>query len=342
MTNDRTVTSAGPAGQAAPTLPLREAPFTLAALRTFVTLAELGSFSRAARALGVTQPSVSLQLAAMEEGCATLLIRRRPVPVLTDAGREAYVRARQVFAQLEALQGSVRELRGVRRGRLAIGFSVPHRALPLVASFIGRYDALSVSTSVGNTASLLEDIGRCRVDVGVMTLQEPEPQLACVQIASPRLAACVRRTDPLASHGSVHPRVLARERFIAREPGSMTRRLVEQLFAAEGLAFAPSMELSGREAMCEAVAAGLGVGVLFDDELVADTRLSAVPLRGRIPPSGVYAVALRESLGIPAVSAFIDHAARAAPPPPRPRSASAGKAVPDVRPASPSRRKRSG
>lgn len=341
MVDDDTVTPRGAGTPARLPASKREHGVTLAALRTFVAVADTGSFSRAAEALGVTQPSVSIQLAALEEACGVLLFRRRPAPALTDAGREMYVRARQVLAQLDAFDGSVHELRGLHRGRLSIGFSAPHCALPLVASFIGRHAALTVTTAVGNTASLLEDVGRCRVDVGVMTLPGPDPQFACVRIASPRLAVCVREGDPLAALAAVHPRELARSRFIVREPGSMTRRLVEQLFAAEGLAFEPAMVLAGREAMREAVAAGLGVGALFDDELAGDTRLRAVPLLGRVPASGVYAVALNESLEIPAVRAFIDHAASAALSPQPDRSAAGTTRTKAAARPDPSRRRRS-
>jgi DNA-binding transcriptional LysR family regulator len=292
----------------------REGGITLSALKTFVAVAEAGSVSRAAEAIGVSQPSVSIQLAGLEEACGVLLMRRKPALTLTEPGRDLFVRARLILSRLEEFEGSVRDLRGLRRGRLSVGLSAPHWAMPLIAAFRRAHAAVEVTASLGNTATLLENIVRCRIDVGIMTLPGPDPQFACAQIAAPRLALCVRRDDPLATRASVRPADLVQVRVVLREEGSMTRRILESAFAADGLALHPWMVLSSREAVKEAVAAGLGVAALFDDEFGQDNRLAAVPLVGNLPPSGIYAVALKESLEIPTVRAFIDAAASLRPP----------------------------
>jgi LysR family transcriptional regulator, low CO2-responsive transcriptional regulator len=296
----------------------RDGGITLSALRTFVAVAEAGSVSRAAEAIGVSQPSVSIQLAGLEEACGVLLMRRKPTVALTEAGRDLFVRARLIISRLEEFEDSVNALRGLRRGRLSIGLSAPHWALPLIASFVQAHDGIAITTSLGNTATLLDDIARCRIDVGVMTLLGPEPPFACSRLAAPRLALCVRRDHPLADRAGLRPAELLGERFVMREEGSMTRRVLEAAFAAEGLVVPVAMVLGSREAQKEAVAAGLGVAALFDDEFACDPRLAAVPLVGELPDSGVYAVALRESLEIPAVRALLDHAAGFRPPPPAP------------------------
>jgi DNA-binding transcriptional LysR family regulator len=304
------MTSTPTAGAPKPAPPgRRDGGITLSALRTFVAVAEAGSVSRAAEAIGVSQPSVSIQLAGLEEACGVLLMRRKPAVALTEAGRDLFVRARLIISRLEEFEDSVNALRGLRRGRLSVGLSAPHWAMPLIASFLAAHETLAIVTSLGNTATLLDDIARCRIDVGVMTLLGPDPQFACSRIAAPRLALCVRGDHPLAGRAGVRPAELMGERFVLREEGSMTRRVLEAAFAAEGLAVPAAMVLGSREALKEAVAAGLGVAGLFDDELGADPRLRTVPLVGDLPASGVYAVALRESLEIPAVRAFIDHAA---------------------------------
>lgn len=105
---------------------------------------------------------------------------------------------------------------------------------------------------------------------------------------------------------------LASRPLVLREPGSQTRALLELLFAREGLAAQVAMQAETREAMREAVAAGLSVGALFEDEHGHDARLALVALRGVDAKPGVYAVVLKESLGIPAVQAFVDHISLAA------------------------------
>ncbi|MCA3247198.1 MAG: hypothetical protein ING29_12060, partial [Azospirillum sp.] len=65
--------------------------------------------------------------------------------------------------------------------------------------------------------------------------------------------------------------------------------------------------LGSREAIKEAIAAGMGLGAVFENELGEDRRLTGVPLATQAKPHGVYAVALKESLDIPTVRGFIDH-----------------------------------
>jgi len=160
---------------------------------------------------------------------------------------------------------------------------------------------------MGNTSTLLEDVARCRVDVGVMTLREPPGHLLCLKIASPRLAVCLRADDPLARRRTLRPADLAALDLIAREPGSQTRALFDDTLARAGVAPRLVMEVGNREAMREAVAAGLGVGMLFDNENGDDRRFALVPLQGVPQAPGVYAVALNESLGIPGVQALIEY-----------------------------------
>lgn len=286
----------------------RDGGITLSALRTFVAVAEAGSVSRAAEAIGVSQPTVSIQLGGLESACGVLLVRRKPSVALTDAGQDLFVRARLILGRLDEFEDSVAALRGLRRGRLSIGMSAPHVAMPLLAAFVASHEAITVTASNGNTATLLDQVARCRIDVGVMTLLAPEPGFECVLLARPRLAVCVPRGHPLASRASVRTNELARLPLLLREPGSMTRHLFETVLATEGVAPRVTIELGSRESVKEGVAAGLGVAVMFDDEVERDTRLVAVPLAGRLPGSGVYAVVSPESLEIPVVRAFVDQA----------------------------------
>lgn len=93
----------------------------------------------------------------------------------------------------------------------------------------------------------------------------------------------------------------------------MTREVLEQACALIGLdAPRPRLEVSGQAAMREAVAAGLGIGVIFEQEAQGDSRLSVIPFADAPIESGVYVVCLRESLDIPAISALMTVAGYAA------------------------------
>jgi DNA-binding transcriptional LysR family regulator len=287
----------------------RSSGVTLAALRAFVAVVEKRSFSLAAQALGVTQPSISAQLAALESTCGVLLCHRKPEISLTQAGEELFVRARLVLGRVDEFESAAGAARAAVDARLSIGTSAPHLALPLVAGFRSLHPRARLAVSIGNTTTLLDDVARCRVDIGIMTLLDPAPHLACALVASPRLAVCMRRDDPLAGRIALSPAELAGRAFVLREPGSQTRQLLEAAFSADAVPLVAAMELATREAMREAVAAGIGLGALFEGESGHDARFVNVPFRSLPCASGVYAVALRDSLGIPAVQAFFDHVA---------------------------------
>ena len=199
---------------------------TLSGLRAFVAVTEAGSFSGAARALGVTQPSVSVQLAALERACGLLLCHRKPEVVLTQAGQDLFVRARLILSRVQEFEASVVDLQQAQ-GRLVVGLSTPHAAMPLIAGFSARWPDISLRTVLGNTTTLLEDVSRCRLDVAVMTMMQASAQLECVLVSSPRLTVCLRADDPLARRTSLRPADLLGRDFIAREAGSQTRALFD-------------------------------------------------------------------------------------------------------------------
>ena len=298
----------------------RDRSVTLSGLRTFVAVVQARGLSGAARVLGVTQPSVSVQLAALERACGVLLCHRKPEFTLTDAGTDVFVRARLILSRVDEFEDALDHLQSAS-GRVSVGLSTPHVAMPLLAGFRAAHPEIRVQVSMGNTSTLLEDVARCRVDVAVMSLLKPPGHLLCVKVASPRLAICLRADDPLARRRSLRPADLAELDVIAREAGSQTRALFDETLARAGVTPRTVMEVGNREAMREAVAAGLGVGMLFDNENGEDRRFALVPLQGVPHAPGVYAVALHESLGIPGVQALIEHLnARAG----RPRGLRAG------------------
>jgi len=287
----------------------REGGITLGALRTFVAVVEAGSFSRAASSFGISQPTVSIQLNNLEQACGMPLLHRRPRIALTEAGRELFIRARQILSRLDEFEAVARDLSGLQRGRLSVGLSTPAYAMPLLASFMAAQPAIGVSTRIGNTATLLEDIAQCRIDIGVMTLDEPVGSLHCTLIAPQRLTMIIPRGDSWSGKGSVHLAELAERPLVMREEGSMTRRLIEAAFAARDATPRVRLEVGSREAVKEAVAAGIGVGILLEGELCGDARLVELALTGTSVVGGVYAVALKEAVDIPVVGAFLSHAA---------------------------------
>lgn len=280
----------------------REGAISLNALRCFAAVVEGGSVSRAAEILGLSQPTISVTLTGLERACGTLLLHRRPRLALTDAGQDLLARARLVLGRMDELEATMRQSRDLRRGSIAIGLSTPAHAMPCIAALMAAYPELRVRTRLGNTNGLLEALAACEIEVAIMTLTRPVEGMSCTLLVTQRLIACVPASAPRAG---ISLEQLAEGPLVLREPGSMTRAMMEAAFATHGLSGRIALEVGSREAAREAVAAGIGISVVLDGETWQDQRLLAVPILGEPIAGGVYAVALPESLDLPSVRAFM-------------------------------------
>ena len=283
------------------------AGLSIGALRAFVATVDAGSFSRAALMLGVSQPNVSSQISALEQACGVRLLHRRSQnQILTDAGRELYVRARLVISRMEDFESMANLFSDLKRGRLVVGFSTPPVALRLIGEFMRTYPDIDIGTRLGNTAALRQDVLECRADAAILSLLEPDPQLACQLIAPQGLNLIAPTAHPFAKRARVTAVDLPGLGIVSREEGSVTRALTEAAFAKAGAPFRPILTVESREAVKEAVANGIGFGTVLDGEVGEDRRIKALPLEDLDMGTGVYIVSLRESLEIPAVKVFVE------------------------------------
>lgn len=281
---------------------------TLNDIRAFVAVVEAGGFSQAARRLGLSQPAVSQRVRNFENSCGLRLLDRRGVPELTAAGREIFHRARLVLARAEELDTTVADLRGLRAGRISFGYATPAFAIQLIARFCVAYPGIVVDYQYGNTAELFDGLRQCRLDVAVTTLLTVPEDLVARKVASQRLMLCAPAGHPLAQAGPVSLQQIHRMPLLMREPGSMTRALVEKMCTQQGVSLNSAMVVPTREAVKEAVVAGLGLGFVLEGEFGADSRLAALELVDALEPVGVYLLCHSEAADLPAVASLLEHA----------------------------------
>ncbi len=289
-----------------PTKGRPSAGITLVSLRAFVAVVEKGGFGPASEHLGVSQPAISTQIASLEQGLGLILLNRRPKLELTEPGRELFNRARVVLSRVEEIDHAMNELRRLERGQLCLGYSTPHHAMPLLARYRGTFPSVSVTMRMGNTTELLSLISECRVDVGIMGLSGPLEDFHCLRFAQPVICLCVPSGHPLAKETRIVPQAIADYPIVLREPGSVTRQVFETICAGAGVSATPSLVAASNGAVVEAVRAGLGVGPVFSDTVSNSAGLSVIPFGTTPTDVGVYAVSLRETLGLPTVRAFFD------------------------------------
>lgn len=278
----------------------------LSQLRAFDAVAREGSFTRAAARLGITQPAVTLQVRGLEQGYGVALFHRRGRQVaLTELGAALAGITRRLFALDEAAAELLGAARRLTAGTLRVGADGPYDLMPLLAGFRARYPGMRVALSIGNSAEVLHGLLEEDSDVAVLAEVPDDPRLHAVALATHPLVAFVNASHPWARRKAIRLKDLAGQPMVLREPGSTTRRTLEAALAEAGVAPEVVMEIESREAVKEAVAAGIGIGVVSRAEFGNDDRLRALPIAGAKLRNTESIVCLAERRQLRVVAAFL-------------------------------------
>ncbi|MFE1599635.1 LysR substrate-binding domain-containing protein [Methylobacterium sp. ID0610] len=250
-------------------------------LRAFDAVSREGSFTRAAKRLCITQPAVTGHIKALEERYDLVLFRRTPRSAeLTPEGEALAALTRPLFGLVEQAEDLLLANRALLSGRIEIAVDSPHIVMPLLARLRARYPGITVSLSLGNAAETREALLAERASIGVITEAEPHPDLFVTDIATSRLCAVMARDHALAAGPAIALPALEGAAMVLREPTSVTRRTFDAACRRGGVRPSVLMELDSREAVIEAAAAGLGIGIVSSLECGADARIRALPIEG--------------------------------------------------------------
>ena len=269
-------------------------PLNFAQLAAFRAVADAGSVGRGAEKLLVSQPAVSKHIRQLEKMLGVTLFDRTPKGVrLTDAGELLAGYARRIFSLANEAEQAVADLRGLRRGRLALAASptIAVYFLPgLLVRFRRKYPGVSLGVEVENAVVLQRRLVDGDVELGFSEVPPARPEIESHVFLHDRLVAVASPKHELAGKRRVTAEELCRQPFIVRETGSTTKSMVERALGERGLAVQPVMSLGSTEAIKHAVAAGLGVAVI--------SRLAATPelATGRIVELKVTNLSLRRPL----------------------------------------------
>jgi LysR family transcriptional regulator, low CO2-responsive transcriptional regulator len=249
-------------------------------LRVFEAVARTGSFSRAAEALSVTQPAVTLQIRQLERDCGVQLFERiRRRPRLTDAGRLLQDYARRIFALVEEAGHHLDGARGLTSGRLRVvtGPTGATYATDLITAFHRRHPGIHVVLSLDTSERIVQRVVTLADDVGLVGAEQQHPVLARAPFCGDPLVVIVAPGHPWARRRSVSIRQLAEVPLITREAVSTTRRFIEARLGAAARRLRVGLELGSNDAIKRAVELGAGVGIVSRE--VVRTELAAGTLR---------------------------------------------------------------
>jgi len=247
----------------------------------FEAVGRLGSVSRAASELNLTQPAVSMQVKQLEEQIGLPLIDHAGKKlVLTEAGEELARHARELIAKMADLKAAMKGFLSLECGILRIALiSTMSFFLPrIVSEYVRLHPSVRISLQVDNHDSVIAALLEKRTDLAITGRPPDDASVVAHPFMDNPLVVVSRPDHPLAKLERVPLDLLGDEAMIAREPGSGTQANVEKFFAEKGLEFRSSCEVNTNEAVKQAVVAGLGLGIvpLRTMELELETRRLAV------------------------------------------------------------------
>jgi DNA-binding transcriptional LysR family regulator len=276
--------------------PLKNSTFRQ--LATFAAVARLGSVSRAAEEMHLTQPAVSLQLGSLEDAAGTPLLQRGPRGVkLTEAGELLAGYATRILELWREAGDAMAAHRGEVAGLLRVGAVTTAEYLlpPLLLEFVRIHPQVNVKLSVGNRSEIVARLAGWEVDLAIMGRPPAELKTVSAAFAKHPMAFVAAPADPLMQSPELTLADISRANLLVRERGSGTRHTIEQLFKDAGVAFAVGAEMSSNEAIKQMCAAGFGVAFLslHTCALELEARLLALlPMAGNPLQRDWYAMHL--------------------------------------------------
>jgi len=248
-------------------------------LMVFEAVARRQSVTRAAEELHLAQPTVSTQLKKLSETLGLTLFEQRGRGLqLTVAGRELQSACADLVALIERTEERLAALRAPRSDVLRLGATPGARRLGarLVAAFCLRHPGSQVGLHVAPREEGIERLLSGRDELCLRPASEDRPALATNRVAAELLHLYAPAGHPLANARALALASLAPEGLVLREAGSDPREALLAAFAASGISPAIRAELSSDETVAEAIAAGLGIGMLPEGEAHALARAGAI------------------------------------------------------------------
>jgi DNA-binding transcriptional LysR family regulator len=247
-------------------------------LRAFVAIAHAGSFTRAARGLGVAQPALSQRLRALELELGVVLVERGNRTVgLTEAGRELLPRAQRILAEVHDANEELAAHATLGRGTVRLGCALQTllegRLAPLLARFHAQHPGVRIVLHEAHTEQVFELLGRGDIDLALVHIgradagedlgaEAARDGIILLRLYHEPLVVIVGPTHQLAARTTVRLDDLHDHDFVTFGPGSTVRQLVTAAAVARGVNLRIVCSTANLGTVRAAVAAGLGVSII--------------------------------------------------------------------------------
>ena len=277
-----------------------------AQLKAFHHVAIHRGFSRAAEALGLTQPAISDQVRKLElEYDLKLFERQRRQVALTEAGETLLEITHRLFESELRAREFLTESLAAGSGTLRVIADSAHHFLPILGKFRQTFPDVFVSVEIGNSEDVLEALTKYRADIGIMAELPQDRAFNTILLHTWPIVAFAAKTNPAAQNPQITIREMADYPLVMREKGSKTRAMLEEEANKRGVTLNTRVEAEGREAVFEIVAASDTIGVVSEAEFGNHPDLVKIPISGSPMKMNEALVCLEERKVSKLVSAFM-------------------------------------
>lgn len=273
---------------------------SLRQLQIFETVSRMGSFTRAAEQLCLSQPTVSMQVKKLEDGIGMPLFEQIGKQIyLTDAGKLVRERSLHVLDAVTNLEIEIADIQGLKTGmiRLAVVTTAKYLAPRALGKFCNIYPGVDVALKVTNRERLLERLSQNLDDLYIIGRPPENDDVIFERYLDNPLVVIASRSHPLATQTNIEPGQLTEYPFIMREVGSGTRIATEEYCRQYGIKLKIRMELGSNEAIKQAIDAGLGLSILSRHVLALEGeqgRLVVLDVKGFPIPWQWYVCYLKD------------------------------------------------
>ena len=288
---------------------------TLRQLQVFKTVVDAGNFSAAATALGISQPSVSAHVAALERRVRQPLFERQRgrVPSLTRAGRKVYDYAEATIRQSTSASADIRGLSTANENVLSVAAQryIANNLLPQpLAAFARDNPGIEIIANIGMMEHVLERLRRGEVDLGLFLARGEMPGIRSEIIDRERLVFVAAPNHPLAKRRRIAARALGAWPFIEPLKESMYAKLLNSVMAEIGVAAHATITQSQDPRIWrELVRSGVGISCSLYLSVLPDLEsggLVALPVTGGVPDLEVRIGFSPQRAISPASQAFVE------------------------------------
>jgi LysR family nitrogen assimilation transcriptional regulator len=278
----------------------------LRSLRYFVKIVECGSLSRAADALFIAQPSLSHQVALLEEEFGVRLLDRGSKGVkATAAGIALYRCAVSIARQLEELRGDMSAEGSNVAGDVSVGLPTSTAvvlALPLLRAVVKKFPNICLEINENGSGLLGEWLLHGRLDLAVLFTQGPVKALRCQHLLTEEICL-VQARDPSSPPDdpdlTISVAQLQDERLVLPSKANGLRRVIDEAFALRGVRPRLTAELSMLRTLREAVLGGIASTMLPMSAVADEVRSGGVTVKRLVDPHVLRPLSLCVNANVP-------------------------------------------